>query len=169
MTVGMLFLCYQVLTEVYPFKKNIGCTIGGTGSIQVGTYVGIRVRNSSVSMSPFLQDFCLSVFLRPASLPLCAFFKSTPSFSSTDLSRSRDSVWNIIRSHQADTVLPPCNPVTYLYSKLALSYFLFLECNSSTLDYKTHTLTAPTWLHLMKAGTVILCIKSRWMSEMEKL
>ena len=31
--------------------KNIGGTIAGTGSIWVGTYVGIRVGNSSANMS----------------------------------------------------------------------------------------------------------------------
>ena len=40
--------------------------------------------------TPFLLCFCLPVCIRPASLPLLACFNSTPTYSNTDLGRSRD-------------------------------------------------------------------------------
>ena len=69
----------------------------------------------------------------------------------------------------------------------ALSCCIFLELNSRTIGYKTHTLTARTSLHLIKFGTNILCIsdgklkvvfsftilinsfKNRWNRVMEKV
>ena len=49
-----------------------------------------HVCKTAFLLTPPLLYFCLFVFLRPISLPLCAFFNSTPIYSNTDLCRSCD-------------------------------------------------------------------------------
>ena len=49
---------------------------------------------TAILPTKFLLHFCLPVFLRPASLVQCACFNSNPTYSNTDLGRSRDTVKN---------------------------------------------------------------------------
>ena len=63
-----------------------------------------------------------------------------------------------LRSRLEHTVLLSSDPVSYLKFSISLFYCLFLELNSRIIDYKTHTFTTSTPLHLIQAGTNILCI-----------